>query len=77
MKENDKSEISDLINKLKIEHGCQLIINGLLATMNYYLRLIASLEAFMTNYNNLLENDTEIKKIHKEKWNELTDKYLK
>lgn len=63
--------------KLKIEHGCQIIINGLLPTIKYYLRLITSLDEFINNYNNLIENDTEIKKIHKEKWNELIDKHLK
>ena len=76
-KESDKLEIAELINKLKLEHGCQIIINGLLPTIKYYLRLITSLDEFISNYNNLIENDTEIKKVHKEKWNELIDKHLK
>lgn len=77
IKESDKIEIAELIDKLKLEHGCQIIINGLLPTIKYYLRLITSLDEFISNYNNLIENDTEIKKIHKEKWNELIDKHLK
>lgn len=77
IKETDKSEIVELINELKLEHGCQIIINGLLQTISYYLRLITSLDTFINNYNNLIENDSEIKKIHKEKWNELINKYLK
>ncbi len=76
IKESDKLEITDLINKLKLEHGCQIIINGLLPTIKYYLRLITSLDEFVTNYNQLIEKDTEIKKIHKEKWNELITRHL-
>ncbi len=76
IKEADKIEINSLIDKLQAEHGCQIIINGLLPTIKYYLRLIMSLEEFISNYNNLIENDTEIKKIHKEKWNELLQKLL-
>jgi len=77
IKETDKLEIADLIDELKLEHGCQIIINGLLPTIKYYLRLITSLDEFIRNYNNLVQNDNEIKKIHKQKWNELIDKHLK
>ncbi len=76
IKESDKLQIADLINKIKIDHGCQIIINGLLPTIKYYLRLITSLDEFINNYNNLVANDKEIKKIHKDKWNQLIDKYL-
>jgi len=76
IKESDNLEISTLINELQSEHGCQIIINGLLPTIKYYLRLIASLNEFISNYSNLIENDKEIQKIHKEKWNELMIKYL-
>lgn len=76
IKENDKLVIEDLIDKLKLEHGCQIIINGLLPTIKYYLRLITSLDEFVINYSDLIEKDSEIKKIHKEKWNELITKFL-
>lgn len=76
VKESDKIEIADLVDELKLQHGCQIIINGLLPTIKYYLRLITSLDEFVTNYNELIENDTEIKKVHKEKWNELIEKHL-
>ena len=77
IKDSDKLQIADLISEIKIEHGCQIIINGLLPTIKYYLRLITSLDDFIMNYNILIENDAEIKKIHKEKWNELINKHLK
>jgi DNA (cytosine-5)-methyltransferase 1 len=76
LRESDKSEIEYLIDNLKKEHGCQIIINGLLPTIKYYLRLLTSLEEFVSNYSDLVGKDTEIKKIHKEKWNELMSKYM-
>lgn len=76
IKETDKTEIAGLITSQKETHGCQIIINGLLPTVKYYLRLINSLDEFVTNYSELIEKDDEIKKIHKEKWNELIEKHL-
>jgi DNA (cytosine-5)-methyltransferase 1 len=76
IKESEREEILNLIEALKIKHGCQIIINGLLPTIKYYLRLITSLDDFINYYNSLIENDMEIKKIHKEKWNELLEKHL-
>ncbi len=71
IKETEKVEIDNLIDEMKLKHGCQIIINGLLPTIKYYLRLITSLDEFVSNYSDLIEKDKEIKKIHKEKWNEL------
>ncbi|WP_375561367.1 restriction endonuclease, SacI family [Bernardetia sp. OM2101] len=75
-KESDKEIIGKLIEEIKKEHGCQIIVNGILPTIKYYLRLINSLNDFIKNYSFLIENDTELKKVHKEKWNELVEKYL-
>jgi DNA (cytosine-5)-methyltransferase 1 len=76
IKDSDKLEIADLIDEIKVEHGCQIIINGLLPTIKYYLRLINSLDEFILEYSKLIENDSELQKIHKEKWNELLIKHL-
>ena len=76
IKESDKNEIFDLVDEFNIEHGCQIILNGIIPTIKYYLRLITSLEEFISNYSALIEKDTEIKKIHKEKWNELIIQYI-
>ena len=75
-KESDKTEILDLITKIKIEHGCQIIINGVIPTLKYYLRLITSLDEFIENYSEAIEVDKELKKVHKDKWNKLIEKYF-
>jgi DNA (cytosine-5)-methyltransferase 1 len=76
VKKDEESIIKTLIDEVKTEHGCQLIINGLLPTIKYYLRLVTSLEEFVNTYNELIARDTELKQIHKEKWNQLITKYL-
>lgn len=76
VKRDDKSGIKQLLNEVKESHGCQVIINGILPTIKYYLRLINNLEQFIENYSKLISEDIEIKVIHKQKWNELIKEYL-
>lgn len=59
------------VKNIAKEHGCQIIINGVLPTLKYYLRLITSLEDFIASYSKLVEEDKELKSIHKIKWNEI------
>jgi len=68
--ENDKKEIQDLIEEIEQKHGCQLIVNGLLHTLRYYLRLISDSKEFFNNYIELVKEDTELKPIHKIKLKE-------
>lgn len=71
IKEDEKHIIEDLISETKEEHGCQIIVNGIMNTIKYYLRLVSSLEKFLTDYSKLVEKDTELKIIHKQKLNDL------
>lgn len=75
IKESDSQIVQALINKIKLEHGCQVIINGVIPSLKYYLRLITSLQEFIDNYSNLIENDSELKPIHKEKWNQILQEF--
>lgn len=71
LKASDVAEITDLVRNIKNKHGCQVILNGTIPTLKYYLRLINSLEKFIIDYSLLIENDQEIKAIHKTVWNNL------
>lgn len=75
IKSEDKEIIDKIVKDLRIKHGCQLIINGVIPSLKYYLRLISSLEFFMSTYSQLIEADNELKPIHKEKWNEIISQY--
>lgn len=67
----DETKIIDKILQISIDHGCELIVNGTIPTLKYYLRLISSLEDFVSLYSNLVREDTEIQLIHKKKWQEI------
>ena len=72
IKKEDEKTINEIIQEVKEEHGCQIIVNGIMATLKYYMRLIIDLEIFYSIYSDLINTDTELKIVHKEKWNELT-----
>ena len=71
IKEKEKQEIQNIINEVKEQHGCQIIINGVIPTLKYYLRLIEDLNSFFKIYSNLIQNDSELKAIHKKVFQDL------
>jgi DNA (cytosine-5)-methyltransferase 1 len=68
---DDLQDIQTIIQEVKEEHGCQIVVNGVLDTLKYYLRLIQDNQQFMTTYLNAIEADTELKKEHKRHTNHL------
>lgn len=70
-KESERCQINEIIERVKEKHGCQIVINGVLPTLKYYLRLVSNLEVFIKLYSSLIQYDSELKACHKEKWNEL------
>lgn len=69
--EQDMDIINSEITSLKNVHGCELIINGILPTIKYYLRLLRNPQRFVENYVELMETDAAIKFEHKDRWNKL------
>lgn len=68
-KEWDKIQAE--IQKIKNVHGCQVIVNGIMPSLRYYLRLLDNTFEFINNYAILLEKDTALKFEHKANWNKL------
>lgn len=65
---------SGLIEKTQIireSHGCQVIINGVINTLKYYLRLLSNTSQFIDIYISLVKSDQTIKYEHKLQWNEI------
>lgn len=69
--EADLERIDDIVKQLKNIHGCQLVINGIVPTLKYYLRLIENTSAFLDYYIELLSTDKAVLFEHKEMWNKL------
>lgn len=72
IKSSEREEIEELIADIGKQHGCQVIINGIIPTIKYYLRLI-SLDKFVSDYSELVSSDAELKFVHKCKWSEIME----
>lgn len=75
VQQKDESEIKKLIEETKEKHGCQIILNGIVPTIKYYLRLVDNTEKFLTKYSKLVEEDKELKRIHKTEWNKIIEEF--
>ncbi|WNM16191.1 DNA cytosine methyltransferase [Mesomycoplasma ovipneumoniae] len=71
-KDDELEIIHDLVEKIKTEHGCQVIINGVFPTLKYYLRLLDNTDLFMERYIHNIQTHPEINAEHKIAWNVLT-----
>jgi DNA (cytosine-5)-methyltransferase 1 len=71
----DAVHIGELIKQIYQQHGCEIIVNGLINSIKYYLRLIDNTNEFVHLYTQNLVQDyekgTDIKKVHVDKWLEL------
>jgi DNA (cytosine-5)-methyltransferase 1 len=66
--------IREVIQEVREEHGCQIIVNGVFETLKYYLRLIENTDDFMNYYLENLQNDHEINFEHKIAWNRIINR---
>lgn len=72
--ESDKEQITlinEMICKIRQEHGCQIIVNGVFPTLKYYLRLLNNTDTFVERYVKNLSDNAEINFEHKIAWNKV------
>ena len=74
----DNAEAVDLlVRQIRTRHGCEVIVNGILPSLKYYLRLLSDPRLFLDYYSRNLQLDfnqnTDIKEVHLRYWNELLD----
>ncbi|MEM2111781.1 MAG: hypothetical protein QXX08_07885 [Candidatus Bathyarchaeia archaeon] len=78
MVEEEKDGILELVSQIREEHGCEIIVNGLILSIKYYLRLIGSTKGFLDKYNENLKleisSSSKIKKEHLQAWIQLLGK---
>lgn len=71
----DVDAIRALIYKLRTEHGCEIIVNGIIPSLKYYLRLLNDPVMFLDCYGGNLQADfdisTDVKRVHLQYWDEL------
>ena len=71
----DITAIRERTRAIRRDHGCEVIVNGIMPSLKYYLRLADDPVAFIRRYTEALRADftanTDLKETHLEKWNEL------
>ncbi len=74
-----EKKVTEYILELKRTQGIDIIANGIISTLKYYLCFIDNYQEFIDVYTqNLIKdakNSTEIKNFHLEKWTEILKKY--
>ena len=67
--------VNDFVSVIHRQHGCEVIVNGILPSLKYYLRLLSSPQLFLENYSKNLQLDfqqkAEIKETHLRYWETL------
>jgi DNA (cytosine-5)-methyltransferase 1 len=71
MSAEDIEKTDNEVQRIAQIHGCQVIVNGVLTTLQYYLRLLADPAEFIDRYVECMKNDETIKFQHKTKWNDI------
>ncbi|POD14228.1 hypothetical protein [Pseudomonas syringae group genomosp. 3] len=67
--DGEVEEIAKLTNTFRQTNGCEIIVNGVLDTIKYYLRLIDSPASFINRYTALVEVDLDLGYEHRLAWN--------
>lgn len=76
IQDGEGDECHRLQLEFKRSNGCEIIVNGVLDTVRYYLRLIRSTNDFVYEYAGLVESDQELGYEHRVAWNEICRKRL-
>lgn len=72
--EDERIAIDEMVCKIREEHGCQIIVNGVFPTLKYYLRLLDNTDIFIERYIKNLADNTEINFEHKIAWNKVLER---
>ena len=77
---DDPGEVDQLVQQIHRQHGCEVIVNGIIPSLKYYLRLLSNPKLFLNCYSKNLKLDysqsTDIKETHLRYWNELLNSLL-
>lgn len=69
--DEEQLKIDEEVIRIREEHGCQVIVNGIFPSLKYYLRLLENTDNFMNKYVQNLEKNSELDFEHKIAWNRI------
>ncbi|MYE06666.1 MAG: hypothetical protein F4Y04_05500 [Chloroflexi bacterium] len=67
---DDQEEIDSLVEAFRQQNGCEMIVNGVVETIAYYLRLLPDTSSFLANYAEIVETDEDLGYEHRIGWND-------
>lgn len=70
----DRDRIEQKKYEFLRQNGCEIIVNGVIETVGYYLRLLPDTTVFLNNYAGLVESDEDTAYEHRIAWNEVCKK---
>ena len=77
---DDVDAVNLFVRRIRTLHGCEVIVNGILPSLKYYLRLLSDPKLFLDCYSKNLQLDfnqnTDVKEVHLRYWNELLNSLL-
>ena len=69
--EDECDQMRRRIGELRNLHGCQVIINGVIPSLKYYLRLLKDPNTVVEKYVENLMKDSAVKFEHRNAWNQI------
>lgn len=76
IKLGEEKKVTDLVNKINSKQTFEIIVNGVMSSIKYYLRLLDDSSKFIKVYTNLLNEEfkkgTEIKEEHMIAWKNIS-----
>lgn len=80
IKRGEEEKVNTLLQKIREKHGYEVIVNGIIPSLKYYLRLLQNPLEFIKKYTANLELEfsktTEIKKEHIKAWDDIVSKLI-
>ncbi len=67
---DEYAKINEYTHSFRQINGCEIIVNGVLDTIKYYLRLLSATVEFIVSYTKLLNEDEDLKYEHRKAWND-------
>jgi DNA (cytosine-5)-methyltransferase 1 len=69
--ESDREEIVDLSAQFRKSNGCEIVTDGVIESIRYYLRLLDDPVEFVNRYATLVQEDSDLGYEHRTAWNEI------
>jgi DNA (cytosine-5)-methyltransferase 1 len=73
VREGDSVSVEEAIRKVEDETGTQVIANGLVKTLTYYLRLLRDPSGILQEYGRLVAEDPDVRPEIREVWNQIVE----